>query len=607
LIAGFQIRVVSNSGILMPVRLSPRLFVVLLVLLPFAGRAQSSSGYGRSTTLVFNTTVRWNPPSSAVAHPTVSVTADPGQKVVGGGGFADWRGAGSLLDRLRPVGNAWEASAKDHSFSDPAQLTGYVVQLKDPTNRFDVRVVEAVSAVTGRPTARATLPIGYTLTGGGCWADWQSSNGAGQLLTGSYPDEADQRSWICEAKEHLVPSPAALHAYVIGIKALNGPQPVMAITKATSAVGAAPRVQVAVAPYYEVTGGGARAEVSRPASLAIGAPSGLMRAPGRVATTIAADSGVLLTGSFPVIGPGTAYAAIAWEARAKDHGVSSPGTVTAYVIGVKLPAPSQPPPPPPPPPPPSAACFCTSTGPFAPAVAGPITGGLQGVFVHPTDGAFTVAVQLVSGVPDLSVTDAQGRGVLNVTGAAAWGLSPGGQFFAVVGSPVGTNAGSPITVYRVARSPTGLRPVVSSSIWPDGRWGFSPDGSVLLIERFENAPVRYSLESYNLLAANPTTAVLRTQESSVFGPSAMMSPCGDRVMYSRWVQLNPRQGQLDFYARKDFPSLQSVLADWDGAAATMSATVEAGSAMNTFVVKLAGARLRSNGQTSFPSRQCEAP
>jgi len=212
----------------------------------------------------------------------------------------------------------------------------------------------------------------------------------------------------------------------------------------------------------------------------------------------------------------------------------------------------------------------------------PVTGGLQGSFMHPTDGTFTVSVQLVSGQPDLSVTDGQGRGVLNVSGAVAWGLSPDRRFFGVVNSPVGTNVGSPLTLYRVARSPTGMRTVVSGEVWPDGRWGFSPDGSHLLIQRFEQAPIRYSLESYNLFAANPTIAVLRTQESSVFGPEVTMSPCGDRVMYGRWVQLNPRQGQLILYARKDFPSMQSVIADWDGGASGMSAKVEAGSTMNSY-------------------------
>jgi hypothetical protein len=29
--------------------------------------------------------------------------------------------------------------------------------------------------------------------------------------------------------------------------------------------------------------------------------------------------------------------------------------------------------------------------------------------------------------------------------------------------------------------------------------------------------------------------------------------------------------------------------------------------MNSFLVRLTGSRLRSNGQATFPSRQCEAP
>ncbi len=545
--------------------------------------------------------------SQTAPHPNASVLPDQGQRIVGGGGVAAWSGSGSLLHRLRPWAGSWEAGSKDHMFPDPAQVTAYLVQFNDPAGLYDVLVVEAVSPVTNRPTVRATLPAGFTLTGGGCWSDWQSTNGPGQLLTGSYPDEVDRRSWICEAKDHLSPNPAALHAYAFGIRAKTGSQPTMTISRATSTVEAAPTARVTVAPGYEVTGGGARAEAWRTATLAgtqnQTAPS--FAQPSRFATLRAQvpDSGELLTASFPVMAQGTARVATGWEARAKDHGVSSPGTVTAYVIGVRLP----PPPPPPPPPPASPTCFCTAVGPFAAPVLGQMTGGPQGTFMHPTDGAFTVTAHLVSGQPNLSITDAQGRSVLSVSGSAAWGPSPGGRFFAVVGSPIGTNAGSPLTIYRVAKSPTGFKTVVSSSVWPDGRWGFSADGSIALIERLENAPTRYSLDAHNLLAGNPTLAVVRKQELSVFQPGVTMSPCGDRLMYSRWVQLNPQQGQADFYARKDLPSLQQTLfADWDGTAPTMSAKVEAGATMNSFLVKLTGARLRS-GQTSFASRQCEAP
>ncbi|MFN0181681.1 MAG: hypothetical protein ACKVZ0_22965 [Gemmatimonadales bacterium] len=542
--------------------------------------------------------------SASMAHPRVTIPVDAGKKLVGGGGFADWLGAGSLLDRIRPVGAAWEASSKDHAYSDPARLTGYLIQLDDATNRFDVRVVETVSPVSTHPTVRATLPAGYVLAGGGCLVDWRSTpEMMGNLLTGSYPDEVDRVSWICEAKQHLAANPAAVRAYVVGIRARSGLQPLLTITKATSAVGAAPRVQAMMAPHHQVTGGGARAEVWRAATIAgLGRRTGFVRSPTAPPVRAVPDSGVLLTGSFPVLAQGSSpLAAIGWEARGKDHGVSSPGTVTAYVVALFLPAP------PPPPPPPPATCFCTATGPFAPAAIGPISGGLQGTFNHPTDGQFTVTPQLVGNQPNLSVTDAQGGGVLSVADAVAWGLSPGNRFFVVVNSLVGPNAGSPLTLYRVARRPTGFRSVVSTDVWPDGKWGFSPDGSQLLIERFEQAPIRYSLTSHNLLAANPITAVLRTQESSVFGPSVTMSPCGDRLLYHRWTQLNPRQGQLDFYARKDFPALQSVIADWDGMASGMSAQVEAGTTMNSFVVRLFGAQLRSNGQTTFPSRQCEAP
>ena len=91
--------------------------------------------------------------------------------------------------------------------------------LDDPNNLYQVVMVQQASPIASHPTARATLPTGYVMTGGGCFVNWrQTTPAVGNLLTGSYPDETDNRSWICEAQDHLQPDPASVQAYVVGVR-----------------------------------------------------------------------------------------------------------------------------------------------------------------------------------------------------------------------------------------------------------------------------------------------------------------------------------------------------------------------------------------------------
>ena len=163
---------------------------------------------------------------------------------------------------------------------------------------------------------------------------------------------------------------------------------------------------------------------------------------------------------------------------------------------------------------------------------------------------------------------------------------------------------APATVYRVAK---GLfQSLVPTEVWPDGKWAFSPDSSLFVVTRQQQAPAAYSFEVYNLTAPNPLAAVHRVNEVNSFGNLIAISPCGDRFMYFRWTQLSPQAGQADFYARKDLGrSHTPLVADTPAAAvAPPTANVEAGTAANTFNVKLSGATLRS-GATAFPSLQCQ--
>jgi vibriolysin len=66
--------------------------------------------------------------------------------------------------------------------------------------------------VAPHPSAHVALDSGWILSGGGALDNW---TGAGNLLTASYPNGA---AWFASGKDHIEASPAAITAYVIGLK-----------------------------------------------------------------------------------------------------------------------------------------------------------------------------------------------------------------------------------------------------------------------------------------------------------------------------------------------------------------------------------------------------
>jgi hypothetical protein len=257
----------------------------------------------------------------AVAHPVAEVEIGAGDKLVGGGAWVDWHGVGNLLKQSAPSGmQKWVASAKDHGQSDPTALTVYALGLRDPDGAWETIVVETTGAVAAHPTATAIMSAGYVLVGGGCRVN-VADDAPGNLLTASFP--ASPTSWECQAKDHSVSSPASVTAFVVGIRSRdpNVPLPEVQIDSATSAVGSSPEVEARPSRVgFVVTGGGARADAS---------PS---------------SPGQLLTRSAPLAPDTGATAPAGWVARSKDHLVSSPASVTAFVVSVKfdsaLPAPT---------------------------------------------------------------------------------------------------------------------------------------------------------------------------------------------------------------------------------------------------------------------------
>jgi hypothetical protein len=161
---------------------------------------------------------------------------------------------------------------------------------------IQVQLFASTGFARQHPQSQVYVPPPYKIVGGGAIVHW---SGSGNLLTASYP--VFPNWWIAAAKDHLSPSPASITAYAL---AIYDPADEWDVRIATAAGGPAnhPRATAALPSGYVLTGGGALVHWT--------------------------GAGNLLTASFP-------STASSWEARAKDHGVSSPAWITAYAIGIR--------------------------------------------------------------------------------------------------------------------------------------------------------------------------------------------------------------------------------------------------------------------------------
>ncbi len=236
--------------------------------------------------------------SDVAAHPSVQIDLPAGFKILGGGAFDRWTGAGSLLTASYPLRfNAWFAAGKDHEISAPASISAYAIALHDPNNEWDVTIAHETSNPAAHPQAVAILPDDHVLTGGGAFVDW---HGAGNLLTASFPK--GDRGWEARSKDHDISDPAQITAYAIGIRPRPGAKKVRNIIRsAIGAVAAHPQAQVCLEPGWILSGGGAFDDWH--------------------------GDGNLLTASFPN--------ETCWFASGKDHVVSDPAAIRAYVIGIR--------------------------------------------------------------------------------------------------------------------------------------------------------------------------------------------------------------------------------------------------------------------------------
>jgi vibriolysin len=106
--------------------------------------------------------------SGVAPHPQVQVTVPQGYKILGGGAFDHWTGAGNLLTASYPLSrDTWFAAGKDHEVSAPASISAYAIALHDPNNEWDVTIKQETSNPAPHPQAVAVLSDDYVLTGGG--------------------------------------------------------------------------------------------------------------------------------------------------------------------------------------------------------------------------------------------------------------------------------------------------------------------------------------------------------------------------------------------------------------------------------------------------------
>jgi vibriolysin len=239
--------------------------------------------------------------SPVAEHPSIQVNVPAAYKILGGGAFDHWSGVGNMLTASYPQSlQTWFVAGKDHLEVSPASITAFALALYDPDNEWDVVITQATSLAAEHPQAKVQVAAGHVLTGGGAFVDY---HGEGNMLTASYP--ADQTNWSVASKDHLKRDPAQITAYAIGLRHKLGRQVEALIQSATGAEAQHPTAQVALSdPTFTLCGGGAIDNWN--------------------------GEGNLLTAIYPQ-GP---Y----WMAAGKDHLKASPATITAFAIGIRLPA-----------------------------------------------------------------------------------------------------------------------------------------------------------------------------------------------------------------------------------------------------------------------------
>ncbi|KDQ55194.1 hypothetical protein JAAARDRAFT_344407 [Jaapia argillacea MUCL 33604] len=171
------------------------------------------------------------------------------------------------------------------------------------------QLLRVSSSCAQHPTATINAPPGSVILGGGAFVDWTgpcaSINPAGNLLTAMYPNDQGT-SWTVASKDHDVPSPASISAYIVAATLRDGlpiPAEYYKVVSVTSAKAQHPTATATLPDGFVVVGGGAKANWT--------------------------GDGNLLYGSYPSPdGRG-------WIGASKDHAHPDPSTITVWAIGLK--------------------------------------------------------------------------------------------------------------------------------------------------------------------------------------------------------------------------------------------------------------------------------
>jgi hypothetical protein len=123
------------------------------------------------------------------------------------------------------------AESKEHVNSSPwyivPQMTTVPKVLTINGNTFHVEtfVAEGTGTPAAHPSATASLPSDFALTGIGAFVDWKNSPSAfGNMLWRLKP-RSDINGVEAASKDQWFSSPAGITAYAIGMKLVPGPVP----------------------------------------------------------------------------------------------------------------------------------------------------------------------------------------------------------------------------------------------------------------------------------------------------------------------------------------------------------------------------------------------
>jgi hypothetical protein len=149
-------------------------------------------------------------------HPHIAPNVPANFHILGVGAAVDPPDAASFLTAMWPVSSSeWDVAAKDHLVPSPARVTAFCIAASS-IGADDYHIAEDTTpAPVAHPEARAVLPPGFVLVGGGARVNWNPATDAGSLLYASHPGTG--QSWHAAAKDHMIPSPATVTAFAIGL------------------------------------------------------------------------------------------------------------------------------------------------------------------------------------------------------------------------------------------------------------------------------------------------------------------------------------------------------------------------------------------------------